>query len=207
MASRSSADEPTAADTAAVPTNEPDLQVPVAADKGSTEDNRHEDLAVRAKDARRKAELSGDTADRVEADELEADLVRQGAVPDWREPDAAVAKATEIVAQFGTGLAGDDAGGWANMKRLLGYPLEELAAVSSSDRGVLWQVRDSGVWYIAIGAQNPPDGNGQRGIMMWQPPTNYNGPVPIYSATATPRPPFVSDLEAHIPPQGLPPGF
>jgi hypothetical protein len=204
MANRSSADESTAARGA----SSPDLAIPVAADdKVDKGDSRSADLAVRAKDARRKAELSGDTADRVEADDLEAQLVKQGAVPDWKAPDEGVAKATEIVAQFGDGLDADDQGGWANMRRLLGYPLDELEAVSATERGVVWKVKASGAWYIAVGEQSEPDAAGRRGIMLWQAPQQYEGPYPRYSTSATPTPPFVKDAVANIPPQGLPPGF
>jgi hypothetical protein len=167
------------------------------------EDGNSDDLAVLASDARRKANASGDTADRQLADDLDAELTRQGAVPDWRAPTESVAKATEIVSQFGDGLDADDVGAWSNLTRLLGYPLSELASIAARGQGVFWKVASSGAWYIAVGEQNRPDADGKRGIMLWEPPPRYEGPFPLYARTPTAAEP---GEPPRLPPQEPPPG-
>lgn len=168
------------------------------------DDGTTEDLAVLAADAMRRANASGDPADRQLAVDLDAELTRQGAVPDWRAPSESVAKATEVVAQFGAGIPANDVGGWANLARLLGYPLNELASIAARDQGVFWRIASSGVWYVAVGEQNPPDADGKRGIMLWLASPQYDGPFPRYAVTPTLTEPTGPTA---VPPQDAPPGL
>ena len=130
----------------------------------------------------REARLTGDPRVQLAHEDAIAALGRDTAIPNPTVPSELEARATRVVELVGDGMPDDLSDPkWAELVRLTGSPLSEIGRVETSAQGVaVYNTAGNGQWYLYVGADDPTDTAGRRGVFFLERPPRYNGPFPVY---------------------------
>lgn len=130
----------------------------------------------------REARLTGDPRVQLAHEDAIAALGRDTAIPNPTVPSELEARANRVVELVGDGMPDDLSDPkWAELVRLTGSPLSEIGRVETSAQGVaVYNTAGNGQWYLYVGADDPADAAGRRGVFFLERPPRYNGPFPVY---------------------------